>query len=234
MREMHKWKDKVELSLDNRQIFFLFFGLSVVGCFVFALGVMVGRRVEFDPKGEVAALTGDSLELLGGPAQVEQALSFKEGLQTPATEGLPQTRDPDATPAEDAGAEDADPAKSKAEPKTTGGPKVKAEPAKADPAQSSKTTLASGTKSSDAPASSGQSSRQFTLQMKAFARAEDAEAFAVKLRSNGHDVRVEPHEVKGRVWHRVRVGAFDSWSEGLQAKEDFEQAEKIIAYVVRL
>ena len=52
MREMHKWKDKVELSLDNRQIFFLFFGLSVVGCFVFALGVMVGRRVEWNPEGE--------------------------------------------------------------------------------------------------------------------------------------------------------------------------------------
>ena len=37
-------KDKVEFSLDNRQIFFLFFGLSVVGCFVFAMGVMVGKR----------------------------------------------------------------------------------------------------------------------------------------------------------------------------------------------
>ena len=55
MREMHKWKDKVELSLDNRQIFFLFFGLSVVGCFVFALGVMVGRRVDWNPEGQVAA-----------------------------------------------------------------------------------------------------------------------------------------------------------------------------------
>lgn len=233
MREMHKWKDKVELSLDNRQIFFLFFGLSVVGCFVFALGVMVGRRVEFDPKGEVAALTGDSLELLGGPADVEQSLSFKEGLQIPATQGLPQTRDPDATPAEDAGAEAAGAANSKTEPEPA---KAEPEPAKAEPkpkpGRGSDTTLASGAKQTQA--SSSPSNRQFTLQMKAFARAEDAEAFAAKLRSNGHDVRVEPHEVKGRVWHRVRVGAFDSWSEGLQAKEDFEQAEKIIAYVVRL
>ena len=69
MREMHKWKDKVELSLDNRQIFFLFFGLSVVGCFVFALGVMVGRRVDFDtvaaaedPPGGLALLDADATE----------------------------------------------------------------------------------------------------------------------------------------------------------------------------
>ena len=79
MREMHKWKDKVEFSLDNRQIFFLFFGLSVVGCFVFALGVMVGRRVNFEPAGEVAALSGESLALLAQPLDAE--LDHVAGLQ---------------------------------------------------------------------------------------------------------------------------------------------------------
>ncbi|MBZ5714999.1 hypothetical protein K7C98_37680, partial [Nannocystis pusilla] len=46
MPELTAPKEKVDFSLDNRQVFFLFFGLSVVGCFVFALGVMVGRRNE--------------------------------------------------------------------------------------------------------------------------------------------------------------------------------------------
>lgn len=40
------YKDKVEVSLDGRQIFYLFFGGAVIVGLVFVLGVMVGRRVE--------------------------------------------------------------------------------------------------------------------------------------------------------------------------------------------
>lgn len=45
-RESELYKDKVEVSLDGRQIFYLFFGGSVVVGMVFVLGVLVGRRVE--------------------------------------------------------------------------------------------------------------------------------------------------------------------------------------------
>jgi cell division protein FtsN len=70
--------------------------------------------------------------------------------------------------------------------------------------------------------------------MKAFSRAEEAESFAAPLRANGHDVRVEAEEVKGRIWHRVRMGAFDEWETGLAAQDAFEAKEDIIAYVVRM
>ncbi len=40
------YKDKIEVSLDGRQIFYLFFGGAVLVGMVFVLGVMVGRRVE--------------------------------------------------------------------------------------------------------------------------------------------------------------------------------------------
>jgi cell division septation protein DedD len=40
------YKDKVEVSLDGRQIFYLFFGGAAIVGLVFVLGVMVGRRVE--------------------------------------------------------------------------------------------------------------------------------------------------------------------------------------------
>jgi len=40
------FKDKIEISLDGRQIFYLFFGGAVLASLVFVLGVMVGRRVE--------------------------------------------------------------------------------------------------------------------------------------------------------------------------------------------
>src|SRR5258706_16458862 len=40
------YQDKIEVSLDGRQIFYLFFGGAVIVGLVFVLGVMVGRRVE--------------------------------------------------------------------------------------------------------------------------------------------------------------------------------------------
>ncbi|MGE0404004.1 MAG: SPOR domain-containing protein [Kofleriaceae bacterium] len=45
-RESELYKDKVEVSLDGRQIFYLFFGGAVIIGIVFVLGVLVGRRVE--------------------------------------------------------------------------------------------------------------------------------------------------------------------------------------------
>jgi cell division septation protein DedD len=45
-RDPDLYKDKIEVSLDGRQIFYLFFGGAVIVGLVFVLGVMVGRRVE--------------------------------------------------------------------------------------------------------------------------------------------------------------------------------------------
>src|SRR6478672_3100509 len=45
-RESELYKDKIEVSLDGRQIFYLFFGGAVIACLVFVLGVLVGKRVE--------------------------------------------------------------------------------------------------------------------------------------------------------------------------------------------
>lgn len=231
MREMHKWKDKVELSLDNRQIFFLFFGLSVVGCFVFALGVMVGRRVEWNPEGEVAALSGDSLALLDAEQKTPgEPLRFKEGLSDPATDAVPPTRDPSEPPRDEdeVKAEKA----AQAEAAEAAGKKPAAQKPVPVAAPQAPTALAKTNDKATAPAAAAKG-KKFTLQMKAFSRAEEAEVFAGKLRSNGHQVRVEAHEVKGRIWHRVRLGSFDSWEDGLAAKQNFEQREKVIAYVVR-
>ena len=45
-RETELYKDRIEVSLDGRQIFYLFFGGAVIVGLVFILGVMIGRRVE--------------------------------------------------------------------------------------------------------------------------------------------------------------------------------------------
>ena len=46
MRDLDRWKDKVEISLDGRQIFFLFFGSAVAACLIFVTGVLIGKRIE--------------------------------------------------------------------------------------------------------------------------------------------------------------------------------------------
>jgi cell division septation protein DedD len=230
MREMHKWKDKVELSLDNRQIFFLFFGLSVVGCFVFALGVMVGRRVEWSPEGEVAALSGEAGLALLSHNDAGEPLTFKEGLSDPATADVPPTRDPSQPPRDEdeVRAEKAE----KAEASALAVPVVKHVPVASPAVPVADPALAKAGEGPKVDPADGDG-KKFTLQMKAFSRLEEAEAFATRLRANGHPIRIEAHEVKGRIWHRVRMGTFDDWATGLAAKQDFEAREKIIAYVVK-
>ncbi|MEO7669704.1 MAG: hypothetical protein ABIW57_10225, partial [Polyangia bacterium] len=46
LRDVDRWKDKIEVRLDNRQVFFLFFGSAMVACMLFVLGVIVGKRLE--------------------------------------------------------------------------------------------------------------------------------------------------------------------------------------------
>jgi DedD protein len=46
LADVERWKDKIEVRLDNRQVFFLFFGSALVACLLFILGVIVGKRLE--------------------------------------------------------------------------------------------------------------------------------------------------------------------------------------------
>jgi septal ring-binding cell division protein DamX len=136
-REAELYKDKIEVSLDGRQIFYLFFGGSVIVGLVFVLGVMVGRRVEargHSDRARVAA-TVDPLAALdrleGG-----NGLSFQgalRGADEPASDvektiaALPK--------ADDAAAADKHVAAKKAEPAKPAEDKASDEhaaPAKAD------------------------------------------------------------------------------------------------------
>src|SRR3954468_4164760 len=46
LRHVERWKDKIEIRLDNRQAAFLFFGSALIACLLFILGVIVGKRLE--------------------------------------------------------------------------------------------------------------------------------------------------------------------------------------------
>ena len=248
MREMHKWKDKVEFSLDNRQIFFLFFGLSVLGCFVFVLGVMAGKRVAWEPDGRVASLaTADSLDMLEDEL-ADDGFEFREGLAASDLEEIPPTGGPAEPPrtteeieaaaklaeleddADEIGldSEDIQLASAAPEPMPIAAA-IPLEPPAREVAKASKATTSKPKVKAKAKAR-----RQFTLQLKAFSQMEDAEKLAGQMRSNGHSMRVDSADVKGRTWHRVRLGTCTSWNEAVTAKSAFEKKENIIAYVMAM
>jgi len=81
--EPELYKDKIEVSLDGRQIFYLFFGGAVVACLVFVLGVMVGRRLEARAHVDRAAMTSatrDPLAALDRLAEGKGEMTFPAAL----------------------------------------------------------------------------------------------------------------------------------------------------------
>jgi cell division septation protein DedD len=195
--------------------------------------------------------------LLGDAPLAGGGFTFKDGLAESAAADLPPTRDPEVPPRDEdevkaekaalAAAEGDAPAlpvakatkpAASAAVKPAAKPVTKAEPAPAaKPAPAAVThepTLASGTADAAAPSepAMAKGKREFTLQIKAFSDAGDANSLADKLRSNGHEVRVDQSEVRGRTWHRVRIGSFSSWDDAVAAKAEFEKQEKVIAYVM--
>ncbi len=67
----------------------------------------------------------------------------------------------------------------------------------------------------------------FTLQLGAFSERENAIRLAEELGSSVSEVRVERAEYEGRIWHRVRVGVFDSRAE---AEREAARLERLTRY----
>ncbi|MEO8704343.1 MAG: SPOR domain-containing protein [Kofleriaceae bacterium] len=135
------YKDKIEVSLDGRQIFYLFFGGAVIVGLVFVLGVMVGRRVE--ARGHVDRLDharsqSDPLAALDNlEADAKPNLSFRGALTNP-TAAQPSDVERTIDELEKSRAvEKKEPEKKKPEPekKPEGKPVVKPDQADAKPAK---------------------------------------------------------------------------------------------------
>jgi septal ring-binding cell division protein DamX len=77
LRDVERWRDKIEVRLDNRQVFFLFFGSALVACLLFVLGVVVGKRLESRGRA-VAPEVEDPLALL------DKVATTPRSTQTPA------------------------------------------------------------------------------------------------------------------------------------------------------
>jgi len=210
MRDLHRWKDKVELTLDGRQVFFLFFGGAVVACLLFVSGILVGKRMEaralaMTPPHEADPLA--ALDQLGDVDPADEALTYHKTLSGK------QPRVEPPSPAPKPAAESSRPS-----PSPDGARKgERPAPAVAAPA---------------APRPAGD---RYTLQLSAFADKSDADEFMRKVQALGYKPFVVASEVPGRgMFYRVRVGDYGSRQAAADAKGDIEKKQHLAAYVARL
>jgi DedD protein len=248
----YRWKDKIEVRLDNRQVFFLFFGSALCACMLFVLGVIVGKRLESrgrasapevqDPLAvldrintvgtgvgspSAAHTSGSTTAAALTPGQkTDQALTFPKALIGAPGKGRGELVA--KAPAPNAGKtsptiKTVKMASMSAAKPTTPAPVAKATPAPA-PAVPAFAAAPAAT-----PAAAGAKGR-FTLQLSSFPDKTEAESFAKRFSSQGAYVVVSDVPGKG-TWYRVRVGSYASSQEAIAAKGTFERQNNVIAYI---
>ena len=249
-RNAERWRDKIELRLDNRQVFFLFFGSAVVACMLFVLGVMVGKRIESrgqaaspDLQDPLAALDRAHKPVAGAAPAPAPQLTFPNTLiAPPAKAGAPVVKArpmaklaaaaPAPTPAPKAVTAAAPkpiaPALAPQPPRPlapAAAPPRPLAPASAAPASKPGALAPAG--ESNQPAAA-KAKGKFTLHLSTFATAEEANAFARRYPG----AFVVGGEVPGRgLTYRVRYGNFPTFQDATSAKDSFEKQHGMIALV---
>jgi len=254
-RNAERWRDKIELRLDNRQVFFLFFGSAVVACMLFVLGVMVGKRIE--SRGQAAAP-----ELQDPLAALDRAHKPAAGVAAPApqltfpnTLIAPPAKPKSATPKLAVAAPVAKPVAppvALAKPVTPPVALVKPvqalapqppkpiapaaaqaprpiAPVAAPPKPAAPAAAAASKPGAMAPAADPAKSKgRFTLHLSTFATADEASAFAQRYPG----AFVISGDVPGRgMAYRVRYGNFPTFKDATSAKDSFEKQHGTIALV---
>jgi DedD protein len=260
LRDVERWKDKIEVRLDNRQVFFLFFGSAVVACMLFVLGVIVGKRIE--SRGRADALeVQDPLAALdrarqpraaGTTAPASAELTFPKALGAVGPKGA-AARSERATLA----AAPAVPVPLRSAPalpvplrsvpalpvplRSAPAPTLSPAPASALPrplAAAPRVSVAATAARppvvvTPKPAVAVDPTKlkgKYTLQLSAFPTREEADAFSRKF--TGQGTFIIPTELPGKgTWYRVRAGNFGTYQEATTAKATFEKQNKVIALI---
>ena len=219
------YKDKIEVSLDGRQIFYLFFGGAVVACLVFVLGVMVGRRLEARGHVDKVAATSaqrDPLAALDRLGNGEGSMTFPNALGGSGGPAAAVDREIAALGARKAAA----PAKAVEPPAAKGEEPRAAEPRAAEP------KAAEPKPAAPKPPEAGPA--KFTLQLSAFQDQAEADAFLATVKAAGYGAYVTSADVDGKKFFRVRLGKYPTYEDAVAAKAEFEKKVPKIAYVIRL
>jgi DedD protein len=252
--EPELYKDKIEVSLDGRQIFYLFFGGAVIACLLFVLGVMVGKRVEARSHVGRAATTAvrdplaalDQLDatsrgaqlsfqkaLAGGNAptgQVDRAIAELD--RAAAESARAETRGDDPAPVDPMPPEEKPTVITRrAEPvaKVEAKPEVKPDPKVEAKPEAAARAVATPARDKGAPKA------RYTLQLSSFQDRGEAEAFLGTLSTAGYRATITESQVEGKgTYFRVRFGGYPSYEDAVAAKGEFEAKVGKIAYVTKL
>jgi cell division septation protein DedD len=254
-READLYKDKIEVSLDGRQIFYLFFGGAVIVGLVFVLGVMVGRRVEarghvdrarvaatVDPLAALDRLEGGNGlsfqgALRGGDApasDVEKQIAAMEGGKPGDTKADAKV---DAKKAEKKDAAKATSDEPKAEAKVDAKKDEPKSEAKKDETKSDvkKDEAKKDETKSDKPAEkTTETKKKYTLQLSAFQEKKDAEALVETVKAAGYEAYISEGVVDGKQYFRVRTGTYKSQDAANEAKAEIEKVANKSAIVTKL
>lgn len=236
------YKDKIEVSLDGRQIFYLFFGGAVVVGLVFVLGVLVGRRVEARghidrAQTQAAADPLAALDRLEGPG----GLSFQEQLTGSGAEApvdkqiaaLEKQRKPESATKVEPPAKEAkklEEPKKADEPKKVEEPKVvaKAEPIEVKPVVEPVAKVEEKKKEEEKKV-------RYTLQLSSFQDKAEAQSFLDRIRASGYsEVKMTEADVDGKTYYRVRLGTYKSMETATNAKTDYEKSTKKTASIMKM
>jgi DedD protein len=262
LRDVERWKDKIEVRLDNRQVFFLFFGSALVACLLFILGVIVGKRLESRGRA-VSPEIEDPLALLDkvaatprtGPEPPAALPKVLFGTPAPTARPAPTPRkaEPAARPVALAKAEPAAPkpakpepaaskaAAAKSEPPTAKPTAARSEPPAAKPAAAPKPEPIAKTPPPTAkkvaiavpPAAVDSAKTRGHFTLQLGSFPDRAEAEAFSQRFTPQGAYVIASEIPGKgTWFRVRVGDYPTAKDAIAAKSNFEKQHNVIAYVV--
>ena len=224
MRETARWHDKVDVQLDNRQLYFLFFGTAVAACLVFTVGVLVGKRLEVGAR--PAAAGGDHLAALDqldatglGKAMVRSDATLAAGPARPDEGALTFHK----TLADPKGKAAADPLSERARPNKAAGAAQRERRAPAARAEAT------------ADDEERAERDRYIVQLKSVPSQGEAEALVRKLSASGYRPYLVSSNAAGKgVTYRVRLGEFPSKRAAETAKAEFESRQKTVAYVTRV
>jgi len=227
VRDAERFKDKIEVSLDSRQVFFIFFGGAVIACVVFVLGVMVGKRLESRERVAHRAATSAqvdplaALDELGADEQAEgkgDDLAFAAALAADAKKSAAPAPAAAPTPPPKPAPIPSAPAAAAPTP-----------PAAKEPAKDKES------KESKEPKEGKEKKSKFTLQISSFQERAEADALIARLSGIGYKPYLVMSNVPDKgVFFRVRIGEYGSKSDAQDAKAEFEKKQHLLAYVTKM